>query len=92
MVLDEISALGYPSWLTDTAAYLPGLDLSCIATSGKSYLKDSIRKLAKATMTGFLRAMRNGCHDAIVLSGGYDNDKEELRINIVLEKNAGNNL
>ena len=92
-MLDEIAALSYPTWLTDTAAYLPRIDLACIATSGKKFFKDAVKRSTPATLNGFLRALRIGCSsDSFVLSGGYDNVDEELKINIILEKNAGNNL
>ena len=92
-MLDEIAALSYPTWLTDTAAFLPRIDLSCIATSGKRFLNDSVANSTSATINDFLHAVSAGCSsDSFVLSGGYDNVDEELKINIILEKNAGNNL
>ena len=93
VVLDEIAALAYPSWLTDAASFLPKLDLSCIATSGKSFLDNAVTNSTSASVNDFLLSISIGCSsDTLVLSGGYDNEKEEFEINIVFELSASENL
>lgn len=92
-VLDEIGALTYPKFLTDTAPFLPEFDLSCIPRSGKGYLDDAAANSILATVTGFLNKIMVGCSsDAFFLKGGYDNDKQMLAIDIVFEANLSGSL
>jgi hypothetical protein len=42
-----------------------------------------------------MNAIKTGCSNnplSLVLTGGYDNDNEELEINAVVEVNVGRNL
>ena len=94
-MLEEIAALSYPKWLTDVAPYLPEIDLGCVATSGMAFLNDAVANSTSATITGFLHAIKYGCSENSLLSalsGGYDNDKQELGINIVVDIHASGNL
>ena len=93
-MLEEIAALSYPTWLTDTAPYLPEIDLKCVATSGRAFLDDAVANSTSATITGFLHAITTGCssNNALVLSGGYNIDKQELVINMLLEENSSFNM
>jgi hypothetical protein len=92
-VLDEIGALSYPMWLSDTVPFLPVLDLTCITISGRNYLDDAVANSTLATVTGFLDAIMIGCEsDNLLFSGGYDNDKQEMGMNIIFEANESGNL
>ena len=94
-MLDEIAALSYPAWLSKSAPYLPEIDLTCVATSGMSFLNEAIASSTSATITGFMNAIKDGCSKnpmALVLTGGYDHAREELEINIIVDLNAARNL
>lgn len=90
-LLQDIAALSYPTWLTNAAPFLPKIDLKCVTVSGMSFLDEAIANSNTATVTGFLNAITAGCSTSslsLSLRGGYNNDKEELEINIVVELNA----
>ena len=90
-LLQDIAALSYPTWLIDAAPFLPRIDLECVAVSGMSFFDEAIANSATATVTGFLNAITAGCSTSslsLYLGGGYDNDKEELEINVVVELHA----
>ena len=92
-MLEEIASLSYPAWMEATAPYLPDIDLTCIASSGVNFFNESIANSTSATVTGFLDAIMVGCSsDALLLSGGYNNDKQELKINMIIETSANTSL
>jgi hypothetical protein len=69
--------------------------LRCIATEGKNFLYQAIENSTSASVNGFINAITNGCSSddfSMVLSGGYDNEVEQLGIHMVLEINARSNL
>ena len=90
---EDISALSYPTWLTDTAGYLPDIDLTCVTSSGMNFFNESIANSTSATITSLLHAIRIGCSSStLVISGGYDYAKEELEINLLLETSKNLNM
>ena len=96
-VLDDISALSYPTWLLDTVPYMPNLDLtSCISTCGMNFLNEAITNSTTATVTGFLNAIITGCsnsaYDSLRLSGGYDSVAQELKFDILVESKTGRSV
>lgn len=92
-ILHEIASLSYPYWMADVAPYLPDIDLTCVATSGINYFNNSIASSTSATVSGFLDAIMVGCSsDAFLLSGGYNNSKQELDINMIVETSANTSL
>lgn len=91
-ILHEIASLSYPYWMADVAPYLPDIDLTCVATSGINYFNNSIPSSTSATVSGFLDAIMVGCSDAFLLSGGYNNSKQELDINMIVETSANTSL
>ena len=92
-MLEEIASLSYPAWMEATAPYLPDIDLTCIASSGVNFFNESIANSTSATVTGFLDAIMVGCSsDSLLLSGGYNNDKQELKINMIIETSANTSL
>lgn len=92
-MLDKIGTLSYPTWLSENVPYLPKLDLSCVSTLGKTYLDEAIDNSTSATVSGFLHSVILGCSsDDLTLSGGYDNEKEELTIDIVFAKQASRDV
>ena len=91
--LDEIADLSYPSWLLDTAIYLPKLDLTCIADSGKKFFKKAVKMATKAPVTGFFNAIKAACSfDSLVLSGGYISGNQELKMDVVVETKTGRSV
>ena len=94
-VLDQMADIAYPPWLLDAAVYLPKLDLTCIADSGKTFLNKAVRKSTAATVSGFFSAIQAGCSssfEALVLSGGYVTSSEELRMDLVVETKTGRSV
>jgi hypothetical protein len=86
-ILKQIELLSYPTWVLDSAPYLPKLDLACVSNAGSNFLY-SVR-FSPAPVSGFIDAISEGCSSDFVISGGYDIDKQELRIDIVNEKHTG---
>jgi hypothetical protein len=92
-VLDKIGALTYPKWLSDTVPFLPELDLTCVSTSGRGFLEEAAENSTSATVTGFFDAILAGCSsDALLLSGGYDGDKEEMELNVIFNSSVSGSL
>ena len=90
-MLQEIAALKYPEWLDVAAPFLPDINLACVATSGMNFITNS----TNATVTGFLNAITTGCSNSalsLAVSGGYNNSKEELGINMVATMTASHNV
>lgn len=94
-MLAKIALLDYPKWLADAAPYLPDIDLTCVTASGVNFLNDAIANSTTATVTGFLNAITTGCSTnalSLVGSGGYDNEKGELGVNMVVEISVSRNV
>jgi hypothetical protein len=67
--------------------------LTCVSTSGKNFLDHAAANSTLATVFGFVDAIMVGCKsDALFLSGGYDNDKQEMGMNIIFEANENGSL
>lgn len=94
MVLNHISALSYPSWLTNVRSYLPKINLGCIAQSGVPFLNEAAAASKTATISGFLNAITAGCSTitkSLLLTGGYDSETQELELNIVVQLEGSQN-
>jgi hypothetical protein len=92
-LLEEISALSYPEWLTDAAPFLPDIDLTCVATAGIDFLDKAYEDTSTATISAFLNAIRTACStSSMLLSGGYDSDAGELEVNFVLMLGGSQNV
>lgn len=94
-VLEDIGALSYPKWLSDTAPFLPPLDLTCVSKSGIAYLDENNGTDASAfsAVSGFFDAIATGCSsDSFTLSGGYDPTAGELSMNVVVVLGGTRNL
>ena len=90
-VLDEIAALSYPTWLLDTVPYMPDLDLTCIATSGKGFLESHY--FTYGTVSDFTNVIMSECsYDSLQLSGGYDITSQELKLNVVVKSKTGRSV
>lgn len=94
-MLQTIAELSYPAWLTNAAPFLPEIDLQCVATSGINFLSEAVANSTSASVSDFLDAITTGCSSddlSLLLSGGYDNEAQELGINIRVEINAKSNM
>jgi hypothetical protein len=92
-ILDAIAAFSYPTWLTNAVPFLPELDLRCIATQGKTFLNTTVQNSTQATVNAFFDAITNGCSfDGLVLSGGYDTESQDLRMDIFVETKSGRSV
>jgi hypothetical protein len=92
-ILNTVSALSYPAWLTSAAPYLPALNLECIATSGTDFLNQAVTSNKIASVSGFLNAVSTGCSTSTLsLSGGYDSDRQELEVNIIVMLGGSRNM
>lgn len=59
------------------------------------FLNDAVADSTTATVTGFLNAISTGCSNnalSLAVSGGYNNTKGELGINVVVEINGSLNV
>ena len=91
-MLEKINDLSYPRLLTDSAPFLPRLDLSCVSKSGIKYLNESALSLNASTVTGFFGAISEGCSGALSLLGGYDSTAQELSMTISVEVERSGSL
>jgi hypothetical protein len=94
-MLALVADLSYPAWLTNAAPFLPEIDLECVATSGTNFLSEAVTNSSPASVSGFLNAITTGCTGddySLSLSGGYDNEAEELGMNMAVEISARSNV
>jgi hypothetical protein len=92
-VLNELSVLSYPAWMTNAVPYLPSINLQCVATSGIEFLEEAVENNDMASISGVLDAIARGCSTSnLSLSGGYDSETQELEINVIVMLGSSKNV